>query len=184
MELIDVLDENGNPTGHAKTKSEIHEQGLWHMAAHVWIYNSKSEILLQLRAKDKDSHPGLWDISVAGHSKTGEKPIETAVREMKEEIGLDVHSEQLEFNGTYKISQPIKEIGWQDNEIGYIYFYKFDNDINLLSNPDGEVEKVEFISADKFEKEIMDQDTYKKYVPYIPHGDYYKMIINKVRQKL
>jgi isopentenyldiphosphate isomerase len=51
MALIDVLDENGNPTGDKKTKREIHEQGLWHISAHVWIYNSKGEILLQLRQR-------------------------------------------------------------------------------------------------------------------------------------
>lgn len=181
MALIDVLDKNGKPTGESKTKREIHKQGLWHNAAHIWIYNLKGEILLQLRSKDKDSYPGLWDISVAGHTDSGETPIESAVREMSEEIGLSINSDDLKPGGTVRISQPIKGIDWYDNEIGYIYFYKFDGDVSTLSMPDGEVEKLEFISIDKFENEINNPDTNNRYVPYIPIGEYYKMIMNNIR---
>lgn len=42
---MDVLDKDGNPTGEIKSKREIHEQGLWHMASWVWIYNNKGDIL-------------------------------------------------------------------------------------------------------------------------------------------
>ena len=62
MALINVLDENGNPTGEVKTKREIHEQGLWHNAAHVWMYNSKGEILMQLRAGLIFKMPGPADL--------------------------------------------------------------------------------------------------------------------------
>lgn len=184
LALIDVLDEKGNPTGKSKTKAEIHEHGLWHNSSHIWIYNSNGEIMLQLRAKDKYSYPGLWDISVAGHTDSGETPIESAVREMKEEIGLDVTPEQLEFGGKRKFSQPIENTDWYENEFGYIYFYKFEGKVDDLSMLDGEVEKVEFISVNRFENEINNPETYKKFVPYIPHGDYYKMVIDKVRKKL
>ena len=47
VELFDVLDEQGNKTGKTENKKIIHEKGLWHSAVHIWIYNSKGEILLQ-----------------------------------------------------------------------------------------------------------------------------------------
>ena len=181
MKLIDVIYENGNPTGQQKTKPEIHELGLWHMAAHIWIYNSKGEILLQLRARDKDSFPGLLDISVAGHVDSGETPLEAAVREMKEEIGLSVEPEQLDLINIRRVSNFIKEIKWQNNEIDYVYLYKFDRNISDLSMEDNEVEKLELILIDKFEKDINDPNELRKYVP---HGDYYKMIIEKIREIL
>jgi isopentenyldiphosphate isomerase len=184
MALINVLDENGDPTGDAKTKREIHEHGLWHNSAHVWIYNSKGEILLQLRSKDKDSYPGLWDISVAGHNDSGETPIESAVREMDEEIGLVIDKKQLQFAGVKIFSQPIVGSNWYENEFGYIYFCKFDGDIDNLLMSDGEVEKLEFITIDKFEKEINNPDTCKKYVPFQPPGEYYRWVIGEVRNKL
>jgi len=184
MSLINVLDENGNPTGEVKTKREIHELGLWHNAAHVWIYNSHSEILMQLRSKDKDSYPGLWDISVAGHTDSGETPIQSAVREMKEEIGLNPEFGKLEPDGKYIISQPIEGTLWQDNEIGYVYFYKYKGSIDDLSMPDGEVEKLMFIPIDVLEKEVNDPVLRKKYVPYQPLGEYYSWVAQKVREKL
>lgn len=65
-ELVDICDENNNLHGIRKTTSEAHRAGLWHRASHVWIYNSKGEILLQLRAKEKLLYPDMWDISAAG----------------------------------------------------------------------------------------------------------------------
>jgi isopentenyldiphosphate isomerase len=184
LALINVLDENGIPTGEVKTKREIHEQGLWHNAAHVWIYNSHGEVLLQLRAKDKDSYPGLWDISVAGHTDSGETPIQSAVREMKEEIGLHLDFGKLEPDGVYIISQPIEGTTWQDNEIGHVFFYQYNGSVDDLTMPDGEVEKLEFIPVDKFESEVNDPELRKKYVPYRPLGEYYSWVAQRIRQKL
>jgi isopentenyl-diphosphate delta-isomerase type 1 len=184
LALIDIVDENGNYTGDAKTKREIHEQGLWHKAAHVWIYNSNGEVLLQLRASDKDTFPGLWDISVAGHTDSGETPIESAVREMKEEIGLDTRPERFEFDGIRKFSQPIKNSNWYENEISYIYFYKYDGPLHGLTMPDGEVEKLEFIPIDIFQKEVNDMEHSKKFVPYQPLGEYYNWVVDEVRKKM
>ena len=73
-ELIDILDEKGNKIGVSKTRGEVHAKGLWHQAAHVWIYNSKGEILLQKRSMQKESWPGRWDISAAGHVQQGKRP--------------------------------------------------------------------------------------------------------------
>lgn len=181
MALIDVLDENGVPTGEAKTKQEIHEQGLWHASAHIWIYNSKGEVLLQLRAKDKDSFPGLLDISAAGHIDSGETPEQAAIREMNEEIGLAISPEQLNLISKRTVQQPIPDAGWQNNEIDYVYLYEFNGCIEDLSMTDGEVEKLEFVSIDKFEEEISNPETVKRYVP---HGDYYRLVIDKVRESL
>jgi isopentenyldiphosphate isomerase len=181
--LINVLDQSGNPTGEVKTKQEIHEQGLWHNAAHVWIYNTKGEILMQLRAKDKDIYPGLWDISVSGHTDSGETPIQSAVREMKEEIGLNPKFGKLEAEGLYIISQPIEGVNWQDNEIGHVFFYEYNGSVDDLSMPDHEVEKLEFVPIDTFENELNDSEMSKKYVPYKPLGEYYRWVIDRVRQR-
>lgn len=66
-ELIDIFDENNNPRGIQKLKSEAHKEGIWHRAVHIWIYNLKGEILLQLRSKNKELYPDRWDVSAAGH---------------------------------------------------------------------------------------------------------------------
>jgi len=96
-ELIDIYDESNEPLGFRKMKSEAHREGLWHRASHVWIYNKRGEILLQLRAKSKELNPLKWDISAAGHISLGEEPIAAALRETKEELGLSIEANSLTF---------------------------------------------------------------------------------------
>lgn len=182
MPLLDALaDENGTPTGMTKTKAEIHEQGFWHRAAHVWIYNSAGEILLQLRATDKDSYPGLLDISAAGHVDAGEEPIQAAIREIREEIGLEVKAEQLDFLFEDHISHYIDEIDWRDNEIDLVWLLEFNGSIDDLSLNDGEVARLEFMPIDRFEEDLRDAVTRRKYVPH--EERYYDTIIWSIRER-
>ena len=90
MEYIDIFDENNNPTGQIKEKGKAHEEGDFHRTAHVWIVNDKNELLLQKRSANKKSHPNCWDISGAGHIKAGESVIDGAIRELKEELGIQL----------------------------------------------------------------------------------------------
>jgi isopentenyl-diphosphate delta-isomerase len=72
MERIDVLTPDGRPTGVTKGKSEVHRDGDWHRAAHVWIVTPSGRILLQRRSVRKENYPGFWDVSAAGHLSAGE----------------------------------------------------------------------------------------------------------------
>ena len=94
-ELIDIVDKNGIPTGVSVPKSEIHAKGHLHNTAHVWFYDASGNILLQQRAASKTICPLLWDVSVAGHIDAGETPEQAAVREAKEEIGVDNSEDDL-----------------------------------------------------------------------------------------
>lgn len=60
MEYIDIFDENNNPIGEVKEKQQAHEDGSFHRTAHVWIINSKNELLLQKRSAKKKSHPNCY----------------------------------------------------------------------------------------------------------------------------
>jgi isopentenyldiphosphate isomerase len=121
--LMDVLDKDGNPTGQKMSKREIHENGMWHMASWVWIYNNKGQILLQLRSQNKDNHPGEWDISAAGHVEAGETPLEAAIREVHEEIGLSVTPDQLKLIDKETINNLNPVNKWKDREFSYVYIF-------------------------------------------------------------
>ena len=74
-EILDIVDEKGLPTGKTVDRQTAHEKGIRHRTAHVWILrrtSSGTEILLQKRSRDKDSNPGRYDISSAGHIPAGE----------------------------------------------------------------------------------------------------------------
>ena len=179
-ELIDVFDENNNHLGIQMMKSEVHKKNLWHRAAHIWIYNSKGEILLQLRDKKKWLFPDMWDISAAGHVGANESPVVSAIREIKEEIGLDVEERDLDFIEVRKKESrkdsDNKEI--KINEFYYVYFLKYDNDITSLKLQDGEVSAIRSLPIKKIEEELRTRPE-----KYAPHGEYWFDVINEIRKR-
>jgi len=180
-ELFDVIDKNGNKKGIQKTKKELHEQGLWHEAVHVWIFNSKGEMLLQKRAKDKDYWPGLWEISVAGHVPAGETPEQAVIREMKEEIGIKVNISQLKKIKIRKTERDFNNINFHNKELDHVFLFRFDENISKLKFEDKEVEDIKFISIKKLERELKDKKLSKTYVP---HKRYYFDVIKLVKDEL
>jgi isopentenyldiphosphate isomerase len=98
MELLDVVDQNGNPTGEVVARTLAHTEGIRHRTAHVWLARRKKgqvEVLLQKRSAQKDSHPGCYDISSAGHIPAGIDFIPSAIRELQEELGVGIEASQL-----------------------------------------------------------------------------------------
>ena len=88
-EIFDVVNERDEVIGR-ETRREVHRTGLKHRAVHVFVFNSRGEIFLQKRSMTKDSSPGLWDSSASGHLDCGEGYDACAVRELREEIGLNL----------------------------------------------------------------------------------------------
>ena len=72
-----------------RPRSEIHRLKLNHRAIHVLVFNSRGELFLQKRSMKKDCFPGAWDSSASGHLAAGESYGACAVRELREEIGLE-----------------------------------------------------------------------------------------------
>ena len=106
MEYFDVVDDMGNPTGITVERERAHAEGVPHRTAHVWIVrrkNEKVQILLQKRCENKDSFPGCYDISSAGHIPAGVEYIDSAIRELKEELGVDIRPEALVYCGVKNI---------------------------------------------------------------------------------
>ena len=100
MEILDVVDENGNPIGETVERTVAHKTGVRHRTSHVWVVrknNGSMEILLQKRSKNKDSHPGCLDCSSAGHIPAGVDFIPSAIRELKEELGIDAKEDEFVY---------------------------------------------------------------------------------------
>jgi len=110
-ELFDVVDA-GNHIIDQKPRGEVHAQGLFHRAVHVFVFNKAGELFLQKRSRLKDVHPNLWDSSAAGHVNAGDNYIPTAKREVQEELGLEVD----ELSRIACIS-PNQENGWEFIEL-------------------------------------------------------------------
>lgn len=179
--LVDVLNEQGEKVGEIKTALEVHTKGLWHATAHVWIYTSKGEVILQKRSQRAITYPGLWDISAAGHVDSGETPEEAAVREVEEEIGIKIKKEQLKqiFIEKRDVIIPIRN--WSNREFQYVYLLCLNVDFNKLKLQEDEVGKVKLMQLKNFAEAIID---YKENKKYVQHGDYYFKVIKGIKKEI
>lgn len=153
MELFDIVDENGTPTGKTVERSVAHANGIRHRTAHVWVVRERGgryEILLQKRASGKDSFPDRYDTSSAGHVQAGDEPLPSALREMGEELGITATAEELESAGVFIIKYEKEFHGkmFRDNEIAYVFVYKKDVDIKELTLQTEEVSAVEWFDLE------------------------------------
>ncbi len=180
-ELIDVLDADGNYTGKCIMKSEAHRKGIFHPSIHVWLYNKNGEILIQQRAKNKDTHPGLWDVSVAGHIGAGEDIVESAIREVKEEIGLDIKKKDLHKLGVFKYSHQHHQ-DLLDREFHHTFLCELKVRLATLEMQETEVDDLALISLSLFRKELESRVISKKYVPY--DMEYYETVLNALQKRL
>src|SRR5688572_20562127 len=101
MEYIDIYDPEGNLLGK-KSKLDAVKDNNWHKAVHLWVINSKGELLLQKRSPDKDINPDMWDFPAGGHVDSGEESIVACLREAKEELGIDVNESDIKYLFTVK----------------------------------------------------------------------------------
>ena len=163
LELFDILDKEGRATGKVRERSFVHEDGDLHGTAHVWIMREKEDkrfdVLLQKRSSHKDTHPECYDISAAGHVVTGDDYLETAYRELEEELGICAGEGELEYIGICR-SYTEGMIGnkkWMDNEISKIYIYCGEIEIDHLKLQEEEVEDVRWIDYEECLKAIKEK---------------------------
>ena len=154
MELFDIIDENGDPTGQTIERSIAHAEGIPHRTAHIWIIrrgNEKTEILLQKRSRNKDSFPGKFDTSSAGHIQAGDEPMESALRELEEELGIHAEPADLQFAGKFPISFAREFHGklFRDEEIAFVYIYKESVNTDELVLQTEEVESVQWFDLEE-----------------------------------
>ena len=88
-ELFDIVDDEDRVIGVAR-RADVHAKGLLHRAVHILVCRRNGEVFLQQRSMEKDSHPGKWDSSASGHLDSGERYDVAAVRELREELGIEV----------------------------------------------------------------------------------------------
>ncbi len=96
MEILDIYDEKGNRTGRTAERSTFLSKGDYFLCAHVILENQDGLFLIQKRSDTKATRPGQWDIT-AGAVDAGETSLDGALREAKEEVGLTLPREKMQF---------------------------------------------------------------------------------------
>ena len=152
-EYFDILDEKGNKTGKTKLRSEVHRDGDWHKAVHIWIINNNGDILLQRRCATKDSNPNMLDISSAGHLSAGDDSLSGAIRELKEELNLDVKPSELQYIKTIKRSSKYTET-FINNEFDDLYILRTNKSIEDMKYQEEEISEIFYVPYKKFKEMV------------------------------
>jgi isopentenyldiphosphate isomerase len=179
-----VLNADGSPTGEVKRRADVHRDGDWHRAFHLWIVRrtktGKCEVLFQRRSSRKDTWPNRLDIAVGGHYGAGET-IKDVVREIDEELGFQPRLEQLISIGQRR-SESLNST-WQDRELQDVYVLAIEGDLPPLAPNFDEIESLLRIDAEDLLR------LYRRHVTSAPAltadvvadrqlGEWYKTSIN------
>jgi len=162
LELLDVLDSKGRPTGIVRERGVAHRDGSPHPTSHIWIVrsNEKSgyDVMLQKRSRGKD-FAGCYDISSAGHVSAGDHYLEAAVREIGEELGLEVQPEELKKVGLHNVIKKdgLSRQSYNNHEISQVYVYNKPVDIQNLRLQASEVEAVIWMDYEECRQGILNQ---------------------------
>ncbi len=127
MEIWDVVNEFREKTEKTHIRGEELQEGSFHEIVHVWIMNEEGKLLIQQRQPWKIGWPNMWDCAAAGSALCGETPEIAAVRETKEELGIDLDIESAEvlftvgspkgFDDNFLVKQNVEKWELQYEEV-------------------------------------------------------------------
>ncbi len=157
MELLDVLDENGNYTGRTEERQIVHSDGLWHIHVGVWIMNKKGELLFQKRSMEKKVNPGKWS-RTGGHVDSGETPLEAIQRETYEEIGVKIPTDKFKLLSIRKEEVYLTNYKVINRHFIYSYFALVDYKIEDYSMQEEEISDLKYMTIEEMEEAYKNMD--------------------------
>lgn len=146
MESVILVDKNDNQIG-VEEKIKAHKEAKLHRAISIFIFNSKNELMLQKRNKNKYHCGGLWTNTVCSHPKPNESLEEAVHRRLKEEMGFDCEMKEV-FSFIYTVKF---DNGLTENEFDHVFIGKYDK--NPVLNKE-EAEDFKWISLNDLKIEI------------------------------
>jgi len=148
-EYLDIVNDHDVVIGK-ETRAKVHELGLWHRGAHVFLFTPDGKMLIQKRSANRASSPLLLDCSVSEHVQSGESFLQAAMRGMKEEMGVEgIKLKRLtKFRMNYGIN---------DNEISELYEGVVDP-AQVKVDPE-EIESVFYVSMGELKEMLKEDET-------------------------
>ena len=153
-EILDIVDEQGRPTGQTVPRAAAHAAGIRHRTSHVWIvrrHAGRIEVLLQMRCQAKDSFPGCYDISSAGHIPAGQGFVDSALRELKEELGVTAQPQDLILCGqrSFQFSAVFHGKPFKDNQVSTVFCLWLDREAEDFAVQKSEIDYVKWFDLDE-----------------------------------
>lgn len=159
MEMLDIVNENGEPTGEIVERAIAHANGIRHRTSHVWLLRRRPggiEVLLQKRCEGKDSFPGCYDISSAGHIPAGMGFKESALRELEEELGLKAEEDELIDCGLLKLYEEAVFYGkpFKDDQVSRVFYIWKDVEPEQMALQSSEVSEVRWMPLSECREKV------------------------------
>jgi isopentenyl-diphosphate delta-isomerase type 1 len=145
-EIFDVVNERDEVVGRLP-RSEVHARKLLHRAVHILVFDPHGRLFLQKRSMKKDLCPGLWDSSCSGHVDSGEDYDVAAVRELGEELGLNVGEPPVRW---FRV-EACEETGGE-----FCWVYRLDSGGPFVLHPD-EIEGGEWLSPEEVDQKLREK---------------------------
>ena len=167
MELLDIFDDFGNKTGKTIVRGDknIKLNKNEHIAvANIFIENEKGEFLIQKTSKEKG---GLFS-TTGGHVDSGETPLESIKREVKEELGINIDNEKIEDLGFMLYDMPLR----------YLFYLKKNININELNVQIEEVEYAKYMSVQDINKLIYNNEMLES------HGIMFRELLKRLNNNV
>ena len=160
-EIWDLYDENRELLGKDHVRGEQLPIDGYHLVAHVWIRNSKGEYLIAQRSANRPTFPLVWEC-VDGSVIKGEDSLQGALREVKEEVGVDLLPEK-----GHVILSDIKKIefGKVVNKIVDVWLFEYDGEVDLSNATTDEVAQVAWMNRSQI-KELFDANMFVDTLEY------------------
>src|ERR1700722_550158 len=130
----------------------VHEKLLWHRTTGIWVMNHKKQILCQKRSLKKDAHPGLWEPAFGGHLAPEETYLQNALRELSEEIGINVFDENFIF---YEI---LPHSDTEHRKFEALFCYELDREDTNFPVEKEEVDEIQWYDFEKIKKILLDEN--------------------------
>lgn len=149
QEYFKIFDKNRNEIG-AASRDDVHKYGYWHETFHCWFVKrieGKNYLYLQLRSDRKKDYPNLLDITAAGHLLADEN-VQDGVREIREEIGIEVQFEELISLGIMEYSVTTADL--IDQEFAHVFLYKSHHGFDDFQLQEEEVAGVVLVEFTEF----------------------------------
>ena len=160
-EIWDLYSENRELLGKDHIRGEQLPIDGYHLVVHVWIRNSKGEYLISQRSANRPTYPLMWEC-VDGSVVKGEDSLQGVLREVKEEVGIDLLPEkgQVVLSDIKKI-----EFGKVVNEIVDVWLFDYDGEVDLDNATTDEVAQVAWMNREQI-KELFDANMFVDTLEY------------------
>lgn len=156
MEIWDLYTKNKELVGIDHERGKPLPEGLYHLVVHVWIVNSKGKYIITQRAANRPTFPLMWEC-VGGSALKGEDGLAAALREVKEELELELNPENGELINTF--------VRKNFNDIVEVWLFKYDGDVLTDGRTTDEVAQAHWMNADEI-KQLFDQNIFVPTLKY------------------